>query len=356
MLPDAPSLAIILMSALGDVTLGLPLAAAIRRARPRARITWVVQRGPDAVVRANPHVDDVVLFDRRGGVAAYRHVARALAERRLDTVLDLQVALKAGLVTWLSRAPQRWGVDRHRSRDANWLFTTRHLPAAPRAHMADQFLEFLPALGIPSAPLDYGLRLLPESDQWVDALVRGDTRPLVAVVLASSHPDKNWMPERLATLCVALARDFGCRPVLCGGLSPAEHQARAVITQACRWLPEGDRPLDALGSGIPHLMSLLARAALVVSPDTGPLHLAGALGRPVVGLYGATNPKWVGPYRHSQALLVDRYGDEGEVYASSTRRRPGRMVRIAVEDVLAKVAWWQDQAGVRARAGTTAVA
>ena len=109
MLPDAPSLAIVLMSALGDVTLGLPLAGAIRRARPRARITWVVQRGPDAVVRANRHVDDVVLFDRHGGVAAYRRAGRALAERRLDAVLDLQVALKAGLVTWLSRAPERWG-------------------------------------------------------------------------------------------------------------------------------------------------------------------------------------------------------------------------------------------------------
>lgn len=356
MLPASPRMAIVLMSALGDVILGVPVAAALRRAFPGARLTWVVQRGPDAVVRASPHVDDVVLFDRRGGLAGYQAIGRALSARRLDVVLDLQVALKAGLVTWLSRAPLRIGVDRHRSRDANVLFTTHQLPRSPRAHMADQHQEFLRFLGIAPGPLAYDLMVPSGARVWAEQVIGDDDRPLVAVVLASSHPDKNWMPDRLAAVCVALARDFGARAVLCGATSPTEVEARARITAACRMLPERDRPIDALGSGIPNLMGLLSRAALVISPDTGPLHLAGALGRPVVGLYATTNPKWVGPYRHSADLLVDRYGEPGEEYPSSSRRRPGRMPCITVDDVLERVDRWRARVEPVARPLTASAA
>jgi len=266
-----PRVGIVLMSALGDVTLGLPVATSLKRARPDVTIRWVAQRGPDAIVRGHPAVDEVIPFDRHGGWRAYADVRRRLAEAPVDVVLDLQVAIKAGLVTALWPAAEKWGVDRARARDANWLFTNR--------------------------------KLVP-----------------------------NWFADRWAAVARHLVRERGLRVVLAGSTSDLERETAEHIAAAV-----GNGGVSALGSGIENLVGLLAGARLVVSPDTGPLHMAVALGRPVIGLYGSTNPRWVGPYRSDPALLVDRYGEPGEPYASSPTRRPGRMSLVTVDDVLQRV-------------------
>ncbi|MCU0622818.1 MAG: glycosyltransferase family 9 protein, partial [Gemmatimonadaceae bacterium] len=310
-----PRVGIVLMSALGDVTLGLPVATALKRARPDVRITWVAQRGPDALVRDHPAIDTVVPFDRHGGWRAYAEVRRRLAAAPVDAVLDLQVAIKAGLVTALWPAAQKWGIDRARARDANWLFTNAKLPPAPRRHMADQFLEFAHALGADPEPLDYGLRPSAAALQWRDATI-GPGAAYAVLVLASSAAHKNWFAERWTDVARHLVRDHGLRVVLAGATSDLERDTAETIRRAI-----GDAAISTLGSGIENLLAVLAGAALVISPDTGPLHMAVALGRPVIGLYGSTNPKWVGPYRGDAVLLVDRYGEPGEAYASSSARR-----------------------------------
>lgn len=320
------------MSALGDVTLGLPVATAIRRARPDVRIVWVAQRGPEALVTGHPAVDVVVPFDRHGGWRAYSDLRRRLAAEPVDVVLDLQVAIKAGLVTALWPAPIKWGVDRARARDANWLFTTHKLAPAPRRHMADQFLEFARALGVDPEPLDYCLRPSPVALAWREATLGAEARYAV-LVLASSAAHKNWYPDRWAQVARYLVRERGLPVVLAGATSAVERDTAAHVTREV-----GDGVISALGSGISNLLALLEGAACVISPDTGPLHMAVALGRPVIGLYGSTNPKWVGPYRGDPALLVDRYGDPGEDYAASPARREGRMARVTVDDVLERIA------------------
>lgn len=334
---------IVLMSALGDVALGLPVATAIRHAHPEARISWVAQAGPDQLVRHCPSVNEIVLFDRHAGWRGYRDVQRALSSRPFDVLLDLQVAIKAGVVTWLARSPEKWGVDRGRSRDGNWLFTNRKIGAAPRAHMADQFREFLTPIGIASEPFTADLQTSTEGRRRADEIFgQTDGRPLAALVLATSSPDKNWAAERYAELAIVLARDFGVRSVLCGGGSTVERMAADVVYSTTQQaLPRTDQPINALNSGIPALLALLEQSALVISPDTGPLHIAIALGRPVIGLYGSTNPRWVGPYRRCHDLLVDRYGEPGERYASSSQKRPGRMARITVDDVRERIERWR---------------
>jgi heptosyltransferase I len=324
------------MSALGDVTLGLPVATALKRARPDVRVVWVAQRGPDALVSPHAAVDVVVPFDRHGGWRAYADVRRRLAAEPVDVVLDLQVALKAGVVTALWPSPVKWGVDRARARDANWLFTNRHLAPKPRAHMADLFLEFPRALGVDPEPLDYGLHPTDDALAWhTRTLGRSDND--VVLVLASSAAHKNWFPDRWAAVAQHLVRARGCRVVLAGGTSAVEQETARYIQ-----LATGDGVVSALGSGIANLLAVLERAALVIAPDTGPLHMAVALGRPVIGLYGSTNPKWVGPYRADAALLVDRYGAVGEAYDASTERREGRMALVTVDDVLERIARWDE--------------
>jgi heptosyltransferase I len=155
-------------------------------------------------------------------------------------------------------------------------------------------------------------------------------------VVATSKPEKDWMPERWAEVCDLLVERHGLAPVLVGGRSARELHAERVIVERAR-----HKPASALGSGLRRLVAIMDGSALVLSPDTGPLHMSVALDRPVVSLIGYSNPKRVGPYRKYRDLMIDAYGDPGEDYPISMESRTGRMARIEVADVMEKVAVWE---------------
>ena len=326
-------LGIVMMSALGDAVHVLPLLDAVKRHAPSTHVTWVLQPGPAEMVRGHPLVDDTVIFRRALGMGAYPDVRHQLASRPFDLLLNLQVYFKAGIVTWLARAPVKLGFDFARARDANWLFTTHRIPPHAPQHVQDQYLEFIDALGVPHGEPQWHLRPAPEERAAALALVSGaGAGPLIGLVVASSKAEKNWMPERYADAATALFRESGARCVLLGGGSPIERDAAARIGARA----EGG-PIDALGSGLRMLLGLIDVCDVVVSPDTGPLHMAVAMNVPAVGLYGYNNPKRVGPYRRFGDLLVDAYGDPGEDYPVSMAHRLERMQRITTGDVLGKV-------------------
>src|SRR5829696_3234912 len=120
---------IIMMSAIGDTVHVLPVVNAIKRQRPSSHITWVLQPGPATLVRGHPAVDEIIIFDRSKGIRAFREVISELRSRQFDVLINLQVYLKAGIITALSGARRRLGFDRARARDANWLFTSERIPA-----------------------------------------------------------------------------------------------------------------------------------------------------------------------------------------------------------------------------------
>ncbi|MBC7671334.1 MAG: glycosyltransferase family 9 protein [Polaromonas sp.] len=330
------SVGIVMMSAVGDAVHVLPLLTALKRHTPDVRITWVLQPGAATLVRGHWAVDEIIEFDRSRGWRAYPAVRRALSARHFDVVLALQVYFKAGIVTSFTHAPVKLGFDRARARDLNWLFTTDRLPAREGQHVQDQYFEFLEALGVPHEPVTWDLGPWEhERAAQRDFLARFD-RPIAPIVVATSKAEKDWMPERWADVTNALWHDFGLQPVLVGGRSARELAAERVILEATR-VPV----VSALGSGLRNLVGILDGAALVLSPDTGPLHMTIALDRPVISLMGYTNPKRVGPYRRYHDLLIDAYGDPGEDYPISMENRPGRMARITVRDVLDKVEYWR---------------
>ena len=328
---------IVMMSAVGDAVHVLPVLNALKRHAPSSRITWVLQPGPATLVRGHPHVDEIVEFDRSRGLRAFTDVRRELQARPFDLVLALQVYFKAGVVTSFTRAPVKLGFDRERAKDANWLFTTHRIPPHPVGqHVQDQYFEFLTALGIDPEPPVWKLGPWDDERAWQRDFFAPFDRPTAALVIATSKPEKDWMPERWAEVCDALWHDFGLQPVLVGGRSQRELEAERVIMERTRV-----KPVSALGSGLRRLVAILDGSALVIAPDTGPLHMAVALDRPVISLIGYTNPRRTGPWRRSQDLIVDAYGDPGEDYPISMELRPGRMPRIRVEDVLEKVETWQ---------------
>lgn len=327
-----------MMSAVGDAVHVLPLLTALKRQAPTSHVTWVLQPGPASLVRGHWAVDEIIPFDRTRGWRAFTDVRRALRAAPFDVVLDLQVYLKAGVVTALTQAPIKLGFDRVRARDLNWLFTTDRIPPHPVGqHVQDQYFEFLDALGVAHDSPTWDLGPWPEERQAQRDFYSRLDRPAAAIVVATSKPEKDWLPERWAEVAQALDSDFGLQPVLVGGRSPRELRAAAVIGARV------PRVVSALGSGLRGLVGILDGAALVLTPDTGPLHIAVALNRPVVSLLGYTNPKRTGPYRKFHDLMIDAYGEPGEDYPISMETRPGRMEHITVRDVLDRVEIWRQR-------------
>ncbi len=327
--------AIVMMSALGDAVHVLPVVNALKRHAPACRLTWILQPGPAALVRGHPAVDEIVLFEKSRGGRAYPEIRRRLAEP-FDLVLALQVYFKAGLVTALTRAPVKLGFDRARARDLNWLVSTHRIPPHAPQHVQDQYFEFLDALDVPHEPVEWNLGPREEERAAQAAFFARIGRPVATLVIGSSDPARLWMPERWAEVSDALVERFGLQPVLAGGRSPAELATERAILQRAR-----HAPLSTLGAPMRDLVWLLDGSALVISLDTGPMHMAVALSRPVIALIGCNNPKRTGPYRRFHDLLIDAYGDPGEDYPVSIARRPGRMPRIQVADVLDRVERWR---------------
>ena len=326
------------MSAVGDAVHVLPVINAIKREHPSSRITWVLQPGPASLVRGHPAVDDIVNFDRTRGLGAFADVRRELSRRQFDLLIDLQVYLKAGIVTALSRAPVRLGFDRARARDVNWLFTNRRIPASPMKHVQDQYFEFLAELGISPEPIEWNLGPWTDEREWQQSWVAGVKRPYAVIVVATSKPDKDWIPERWASICDLLETQYGLRAVLVGGNSTREIEAAERITRK-----SSTSPMNELGSGLRNLVSIIEKSSLVLSPDTGPLHISVALDRPVISLIGYSDPRRTGPYRKFHDLIIDAYHDPGENTPVSMETRSNRMERIQVADVEKRLAVWSER-------------
>lgn len=334
---EAPprDICIVMLSAIGDAVHVLPVANALKRAWPDCRITWVLQPAAHSLVAGHPAIDDFVVFHRRRGLGAwrsFRDVAAELRPRHFDLLLGLQVYLKAGLITGLARSRVKLGFDARRARDGQWLFTNARIAAHAPQHVQDQYFEFLEHLGVDPRPVTWRLELTDAERAAQAAFFAKLDRPACAVVVGTSRPDKNWTAERYARVLEGVESTHGLRPVLVGGPSTAERRIAdevLALTSA--------RVVDALGDDVRRLVWLIEGSALVVTPDTGPLHIARALEKPVVSLFGRTNPKRSGPYRAYEDLVVDGYAAyPGEEYPLSATPRDG-MSRVTVEGVLAKI-------------------
>ncbi|MEX2180738.1 MAG: glycosyltransferase family 9 protein [Gemmatimonadaceae bacterium] len=330
---------IVMMSAIGDTVHVLPVLTALKRHHPAMRVSWVLQPGPASLVHGHPALDEIIPFDYARGARGFLELRRVLAAREFDLVLDLQVSLKAGIVTAFTRAPVKLGFDRARARDGNWLFTTHRIPAGPRRHVQDQYFEFLAHLGIPQTPVTWGIGPW-ESERAAhrDFFARFD-RPVAAIVCGTSDPDRDWRSERWAAVCDALYAGYGLQPVLVGGTSARERATAAAV----RALAKVSAPTDALGvGGLRGLVGILDGAALTISLDTAPLHLSVAVDTPVIALMAQADPKRTGPYGRDQDLVVNAFAepDDPPDEVLWVRRR-GRMGRITVEQVLAKVEQWR---------------
>ncbi len=327
---EARRICVIRTSALGDVVHALAMVNGLRHGFPRAHITWILHPVPYEVVRHQPAVDRFIIFPRRGGWGLLR---RQLAGESFDLCLVPQVSLKASLVSVMVRARVKLGFDFRRSRELHYFFTNAHLPPRPAAHVFDQYLEFLEYLGIESYEPRWDLTLTPEERAAGAAFAAGLSGPALGLVVASSSRHKDWPPAAYARLADAAAARLGLVPVLLGGPGVREVAAAREIAASAR-----TPVVLALDGPLRTTMIKLAHCRVVVAPDTGPLHLAVALGVPTVGLYAYSDPRRCGPVKFRE-LLVDHYNQPGDDPARpiTRRTRRGAMASIAVDEVLARV-------------------
>lgn len=303
MLPlDAPprSVCLLRLSAIGDTCHVIPLLRTLQRAWPETTFTWIVGKVESRLVGLLEGVEFITV-DKNDGLRALRALKGALARRSFDVLLHLQLSLRASLIAALVRAPLKLGFDRARARDLQWLFTNARIPARQREHVLDSFFGFAAALGVherdlrwdlplPADALDYAARLIP------------DARPTLVISPCSSHARRNWSAVRYAAVGDHAAARHGMRVVLVGGRSGTERQMGAEIGRLMRQPVVNQIGADTL----PQLLALLSRARVLLSPDSGPAHMATMVGTPVLGLWAATRIERTGPYL-SRAWCIDAY-------------------------------------------------
>jgi heptosyltransferase I len=329
----AEKICLIRTSALGDAVHALALANGLRRGYPDAHITWILQPLPYEMVKYQKSIDRFVIFHRNKGFAAWKELNEQLKNERFDLAVIPQVSFRSSFITALVRADIKLGFDFNRSRELSWLFINRHIPPKKPVHVQDQFFEFLDYLGIENKNSRWDFAFTQNELDWQKTFFKNIGRPAIAFVIASSHPGKDWFPEGYAEVMDYIDRTLDFQPFIVGGPSPREHKIAGEILDHCK-----SRPIIALEKPIRNTLLQLAGSAIVVSPDTGPLHAAVALNVPTIGLYGYSDPRRCGPYKKFHDLLIDKYNDPGDDDSPITRKTcKNGMHRISAREVITKI-------------------
>ena len=283
------NICILRLSAIGDTCHVVPVLRTLQQAWPQARFTWVIGALESRLMSTLPGVEFITV-EKRARTAG-RELAARLADRRFDVLLHMQLALRASLIARQIRATVKLGFDRARARELQWLFTNRRIAANAREHVQDSFFGFAAALGVHERLLRWDVPVPQAAQVAAAALVPEGVRTLI-ISPCSSHKLRNWRAERYAAVADHAVRTHGMQVLLCGAPSAVEREMGAAIMRHAR------APLvNRIGEdSLPQLLALLSRATALLSPDSGPVHMANMVGTPVIGLYAATNPERTGPY------------------------------------------------------------
>ena len=333
------SICIMRLSAIGDVTHVVPVIHAIRAHLPQTRITWIIGKLEARLLDGLPGVEFIV-FDKKGGFDAIRQLRKTLKGRKFDVLLHMQVAARANLLSTLVKSPVRIGWDQSRWRDRHQWFINQSVKYVPDQHQVDAFLEFARAIDIPTGPPQWDMPVTGDNINWANQIL-GDGPPILMISPCSSHILRNWQATRYAEVADYAISKLGMRVVLTGGPSDLEITTGQDIESAMQHRPQNLIGKDTICQSV----ALLKRAAVVLSPDSGPAHLASAVGTPVIGLYAATPSQRSGPY-NSLGLCVDQYTEAARKFRHKEPRElrwgqriefPGVMDLIETPDVIEKL-------------------
>jgi lipopolysaccharide heptosyltransferase I len=321
----AERIALLKPSALGDIIHGLPVLTALRQRYPHAHITWVVNQVYEPLLHGHRDLDDILPFDRRASRRGWRAAAaswlrflRELRRRRFDLVIDLQGLARTAVMALATGAPRRVGLSTARE-GAIWSYTDV-VPVTDFAtrHAVDRCWRIAEAFGVGDAPREFHIPIPAEARRWADETTRGCPRPWLVLGPGSRWMTKRWRPAHFAALAARAQAEFGGTVFFVGGAD------ETPLADAVRERLSGPAH-DLTGrTSLPQMAALLERADVMVANDTGPLHLAAALGRPVVAPYTCTRVRRNGPYGFERGAV-----ETTVACAGSYVKRCARMVCMA---------------------------
>jgi heptosyltransferase I len=328
---DPKKILVVLHGSIGDVTRALPLANLIRRGFPRARLAWAIEPPSLPLVEHHPAVDEVILFDRSRWWNQFGPFLRKIRAGHFDLVLDLQRHLKSGIVSRWTGARQRLGFHRLDCKEFNWVFNNHHIPAGGTGlSKFDQYLKFAEYLGLAPEPVEWKLSLTKEEQGSVDRHLENICGDFAALFVGSRWESKGWFPAQISSCAKLLKQRYGLSVVLLGNKEDATIAAEAEI--AC-----GQFTTNLVGrTSLREAIGIITKARTAVGPDTGLMHIAAAVGTPVVSLWGATSPERTGPYGFGHLAI------QGRAPCSPCYRKRcpiGRicMQSIDIEEIMAKI-------------------
>jgi heptosyltransferase I len=287
----------------------------LQRTWPEARITWIIGRTEAKLMSLIPEIEFLPV-DKHNFVGEFVRLRTRLSERSFDVLLHMHASFRASLLSLLVRAPVKVGFDRARARDLQWLFTNHQIKARRREHVLDSFWGFTEVLGIHERRLEWNLPLPPAAVTYARQVIP-DSQPTLLISPCSSHPLRNWRPEYYARVADHAALAWNMRVVLCGGRSRVERDMGDAIIAATERVP-----VDQIGRDtLPQMLALLREATVLLTPDSGPAHMAAAVGTPVIGLYAPTNPARSGPY-FSEKWCVNHFREAALAFM---RREPDEL-------------------------------
>ncbi|MEZ9645252.1 glycosyltransferase family 9 protein [Vibrio sp. 10N.261.52.C2] len=282
------SLCILRLSAIGDVCHAISVVQAIQKQWPETKITWITGKIEAMLIGDLPGIE-VIVFDKKQGFKGMRELWRQLSDRKFDALLHMQAALRASVLSWGVKAKCKVGFGKNRTREAQSLFTNRHLPISDKFHVLDNFAEFARYIGVPFDKPQWDIPLTPEDEQL--AISTMADKPTLVISPAASKDSRNWLTERYAAIA-DYAVEQGMQVVLCGSPAPREVNLGSDIEKLCQ------SPVTNLigKTNLKQLTAVLKHATVVLAPDTGPAHLATTQSTPVIGLYAHSDPRRTGPY------------------------------------------------------------
>lgn len=312
---------------------------------PGVKITWVIGKIEAKLIGDLPGVE-FVIFDKKTGRKGYQDLRHAMKGRKFDALLHMQVALRANLAAACIPARMRIGYDRARSKDLHGLFINARIPPAPQQHVRDCLASFLQPLGLEPAPAKWQIPLTEAHYEFARKHLATDRKNLI-ISPCASHTLRNWPAERYAQLADYAIKSHGMQVTLVGSPSDFEKQYCTAIEAKM-----SEKVLNLCGKDtLKELTAMLQLADLVVAPDTGPAHIANAMGTDVLGLFAASNPLRSGPY-NSLEWCVNKYPMALEKFTGKTvdearwgakAEFEGAMELIHVNDAVAILDRWSQQ-------------
>lgn len=333
------SICIVRLSALGDVTHVIPVINAIKKRWPQVKITWICGALEYKLLSCLPDIRFVVFY-KSGGLKAYLDIKRQLAGERFDLMLHMHASARANLLSMFIRAKIKLGWDDDNARDLHRFFIDKKIRAVKERHQVQGYLEFARTIGIEVEEPEWDFPVSDEDMRFARQHLGGASSVLL-ISACSSHYLRNWKPERYAQVADYAVEKLGMVVVLSGGPSKLEQEMGLAIESAMV-----NKAINMVGKDtLLQLSAMLKCADVVISPDSGPVHIANAVGTRVIGLYASTKSNRSGPYCYLD-LCVDKYADAANVFLNKNVNElawnnkielEGVMDLITVDDVIKKL-------------------